>query len=131
MLLRYEKMLVFALGGVCYGICEILWRGYTHPTMLLLGGVCFLGLYLGEKRFCSLSLPLRCFAGGVFITSLELVTGCVLNKALCLSVWDYTDIPFNLYGQICPQFFCLWVLICLPSLALCRYIAAFFDRAYL
>lgn len=127
---RYEKTLVFISGGLCYGLLEILWRGYTHPTMLILGGVCFLGLYLGEKKYRPLSLPLRCFAGGVFITSLELVTGSVVNIALDMNVWDYSSIPFNFMGQICLQFFGLWVALCLPALYMCGSISAVFDCIY-
>ena len=33
---------VFSLGGLGYGGIEILWRGATHWSMLLTGGVCLL-----------------------------------------------------------------------------------------
>lgn len=123
-----EIFTVFALGGFGYGLCEIIWRGYTHPTMFFLGGVCLLGLYGLEKRFSSLPLALRCISGGVFITSLELVTGIVVNIAFGMGVWDYSDMPFNFFGQICPQFFAAWVLICIPAFYLCRHILKRFGR---
>ena len=118
-----EYSSVFAFGGFCYGLCEILWRGHTHPTMFVLGGICFLGLYAGQKRYSSLPLYARCICGGIFITSFELVFGCVLNVALGMNVWDYSEMPLNLYGQICPYFFFAWVLLCAPELFLCKVLA--------
>lgn len=127
---RFEKTFVFAVGAAGYGACEILWRGYTHFSMLILGGMCFLGLYAGQKKYYSLSLPLRCFAGGIFITSMELVAGCIINIAFGWNVWDYSDMPFNFYGQICPQFFAAWVMLCIPALKLCEVISDRFRRLY-
>ncbi len=116
-----EKLTVFGFGGVGYGICELLWRGYTHFSMFLLGGVCFLVIFEAEKRFCVLSVPLRCFFYGLFITSMELVCGCVVNIVLRLGVWDYSMLPFNFYGQVCLQFSLLWMLLSLPVLFVCSY----------
>ena len=123
-----EAFMVFAFGGFGYGLCEIMWRGYTHPTMFFLGGVRLLGLYEGERRFFSLPLALRCISGGIFITSLELVTGVVVNRVLGMAVWDYSDMPLNLFGQICPQFFVSWVLLCIPAFYICRLITRRLDK---
>ena len=127
MMTKSETVFVFSLGGVSYGCCELLWRGYTHWTMLLLGGICFLGLYAGEKKFSSLPMAVKCLAGGVYITSLELVAGSIVNVALGMNVWDYSAMPFNLYGQICVGFFFVWVFICIPALFLCRRIPLLFE----
>ena len=41
--LKIERTALFLfVGGISYGLLELLWRGRTHWTMLLLGGVCFL-----------------------------------------------------------------------------------------
>lgn len=117
-----ENLIVFLLGGVIYGVCELVWRGFTHWTMLLLGGICFLGLYCSNKRFSALPLYLRCISGGIFITSLELITGSFVNILFGMQVWDYSQLPFNLFGQICLQFTFAWILLCLPALILCRII---------
>jgi len=130
-LMKAERLSVFLCGAAGYGLCELLWRGYTHISMLILGGICFLGLYESEKRFSSLPLLVRCVSGGVFITSLELVTGCVANVVLGLNVWDYSDMPMNFCGQICISFFFAWVMLCVPALFLCRLIADFYKKIYL
>lgn len=37
---------LYAIGGFIYVFLEILWRGYSHWTMWLLGGICFVALGL-------------------------------------------------------------------------------------
>lgn len=123
-----ENFTVFLIGGTVYGLCELIFRGYTHWTMIILGGICFLCLYLGEKRYSSLPLFLRCLTGGVFITSLELVVGSVVNTLLKMSVWDYSALPLNLFGQVCLPFFFLWVLVCIPAIRLCSALSVQFCK---
>ncbi len=112
---------LFLLGGFGYGLCEILWRGYTHISMVILGGICFLVIFQCDKRFYPLSASLRCVVSGVFITSMELVCGCVVNVVMGLDVWDYSDMAYNFYGQICLGFSLLWILLSLPVIKLCGY----------
>lgn len=124
-----ETVTVLGIGGVGYGLLELIWRGYTHPSMVILGGLCLLGLYECEKRFSPLPLWLRCFSGGIFITSLELVTGCIVNTAFKMNVWDYSRKSLNLFGQICPQFSALWMLLCVPAFFICRKLFRHFHKS--
>lgn len=39
------------------------------------------------------------------------MSGCVINLWLGFNVWDYSDMPFNLYGQICPLFAVAWIIL--------------------
>ena len=45
------------------------------------------------------------------ITVIELTTGLILNVWLGLNVWDYSNMPGNFLGQICPQFTVLWFFL--------------------
>lgn len=45
------------------------------------------------------------------ITVVEFVAGLILNIWLGLGVWDYSAMPGNLMGQICPQFFLVWIAL--------------------
>lgn len=38
----------------------------------------------------------------------ELIAGYILNIRLELGIWDYSALPFNLWGQVCPQFALAW-----------------------
>lgn len=113
-------MIVFLSGGGIYSVLEILWRGYTHWTMAVTGGVCMV-LLNGVNRLCSRwALVFRCLTGSAIITSIELAVGLIVNRAAGLSVWDYSDMPGNLLGQICPAFSAMWFLLCIPAFGVCR-----------
>lgn len=111
---------LFAIGAVCYGLIEIVWRGWTHWSMFLTGGACFVALYRIFAKIAHYSMMLRCLIGGAVITAFEFCSGCVFNKLLKLKVWDYSDRPFNLKGQICPLYSFMWVLLCIPVSAVCK-----------
>ena len=111
---------IFAAGGVLYTLMEIAWRGHSHISMALAGGLCLAGIYFTERRCTGLSLWLKAAIGALIITAVELIFGCVVNIALGMSVWDYSDRPFNLLGQICPLFTVIWYLISIPAFLICR-----------
>lgn len=47
------------VGGAIYFLLEIFWRGYSHFSMFLLGGVCFVALGL-IMRYFRRKLPCPC-----------------------------------------------------------------------
>ena len=36
------SLILFLFGGTGYALLELLWRGFTHWSMFVLGGVCYL-----------------------------------------------------------------------------------------
>ena len=53
------------------------------------------------------------FVGSVLLTTtLEFLTGYILEKAFHNKWWDYSDKPFNVKGYICLKFSILWGLAC-------------------
>lgn len=89
------------IGSIIYMSLEILWRSYTHWTMGVLGGICFICLGLiNEILSWETPLVLQMLIGGTIITVLEFITGCIVNLWLGWNVWDYSDSPYNLLGQI-------------------------------
>lgn len=110
MTLKYVFLL--AVGGFIYILIEMLFRGRTHISMFFLGGVCFISVGLiNEVLSWDTPLIIQMLIGGMMITLLEFVAGCVLNLMLGLGVWDYSDMYGNVLGQICPLFSFLWVLL--------------------
>lgn len=112
-----EYVLVYLSGAFLYGALELCWRGWTHWTMLLCGGLCFSLMYL----IALMALPLwrKCILSTAAISTVEFYTGCLVNLRLHWQVWDYSALPFNLLGQVCPQFLLLWLALSLPGLWLC------------
>ena len=89
------------IGGAVYVLLEMLWRGYSHWTMFLLGAVCFILIGLVNEVFeWDTPLILQMFCGCAIITALEFVTGCIVNLWLGWDVWDYSQYKFNILGQI-------------------------------
>lgn len=117
-----EYGIVYAIGGAGYSVIEILWRGYTHWTMVLTGGLCLTLIYLNEAFHSHAPLWKRCLAGSLIISLSELSVGFVVNILLGWNVWDYSDRLFNLYGQICVMYSALWFLLCIPAALLCAYL---------
>src|SRR5574344_136296 len=114
---KYEFL--FFVGATIYVIIEKLYRGYSHWTMFLLGGICFIALGLiNEVIPWDMPLLLQMFIGGVIITILEFITGCVVNLWLGWNVWDYSELPFNLWGQISLFSSIVWVGLSLAGIVL-------------
>ena len=109
--------MIFSIGACGYGLLEILWRGYTHWSMLGAGGLSFLGLSAIQNRMRSFGLVTKAIIGSGLITAIEFVFGVIFNIVLKKNVWDYSRMPFNIGGQICMLYSFFWVLIsivCIP-----------------
>ncbi len=118
---------VFGIGAVGYGVVEILWRGYTHWTMILTGGVCLSCIYLSERYNCDAPIWKRCLVGSLVISLSEILVGFVVNMLLDWNVWDYSSLPMNLFGQVCMLYSLLWFLLCLPVTKLCAWLRRIMD----
>ena len=123
----YECVFTFFMGFFLYGLVEILLRGYTHWTMTLTGGILLTVLYVTDLT-SRLSLPVSCLAGALIITSAELPIGIIDNIIMDWNVWDYSDMPLNLMGQICLPFSCFWSILCLPAFGVCSGIRSIFRQ---
>ena len=106
--LKYLSL--FTVMGSIYYLIEIIWRGYSHVSMFILAGVC--GICIGLiNEILSMDTPiwLQAIIGSCIVTTGEFISGCILNLWLGLGIWDYSNMPFNLLGQICLPFSLLWV----------------------
>ena len=106
-----KEFIIFLIFGLIYIIIELLYRGHTHYSMFIVGGIC--GVLIGLINDNTPDMPLlpQCILGTVIITIIELLTGLFLNVYLGLNVWDYSNQPFNFMGQICPQFCIVWCIL--------------------
>ena len=111
-----KNMMLFLLGGGGYVGLEFLWRGRSHGTMFLAGGLCF--LLLGKLNTVKPRLPLapRCLVGAGVITAVELAVGLLANRDY--QIWDYRRLPLNFHGQICMLYSLLWIPVSCGALLL-------------
>ena len=109
-----RKFGMFCLGGGAYVVLELLWRGRSHYSMFLAGGICF--LLLGRLRQTGLPFLWRASLGALVITGVELAAGWIFNGDY--SVWDYRGLPLNFQGQICLPFTLLWIPVSAMAMGL-------------
>jgi len=118
---------LFLLGGLLYYTIEILYRGYSHPSMYILGGICFICIgLLNEFHIDQISLISQMLVSAFIITILELITGLIVNKWLKLNVWDYSNLAYNLNGQISLISSNIWFLLSLPAILLDDWLRYYF-----
>lgn len=120
---RIKYLFLFITGGLFYNLLEMAFRGWSHWTMFILGGICFICLGL-INEIIPWEMPLwkQVLVGAGIITTLEFATGCIVNLWLGWQVWDYSQMPGNVLGQVCPQFFVLWVPVSLAGIVLDDYL---------
>ena len=121
--LATEYLLLFTVGGILYPLMESVYRGYSHWSMALAGGICLCAVHLINTALGSSPLLIKCAASAVFSTETEFLLGCILNIALKMDIWDYSELKFNVLGQICPQFTFIWFMISVPALFISRMIS--------
>lgn len=117
---RVLSMLLWSWGGTVYFLLEVAFktlRGEPEQiswTMLVVAML----LTVAVER-CGYQLPwkvplwLQALSCALLVTAVELAAGVILNIWLGLDIWDYSHLPFNLWGQICPQFTAVWWFLCL------------------
>ena len=115
----FNMFVVWLTGGIVYYFAEILFRGFSHFSMLICGGLCFLlvgnigNLILNSKDNIIISIIKIMLIGTMIITTLEYITGMIVNVKYNLKVWDYSDMKYNVNGQICLLYSFFWALISL------------------
>ena len=105
-----ERAMLFLLGGGGYLAIELAWRGASHWTMFLAGGICLCVLQaLAVRPVC---LPLAAGAGAAAVSGLEVCIGLACREVLHIAVWDYSAEWGNLAGLVCPRYCLYWFLLC-------------------
>lgn len=116
-----KPLVLFGIGGCLYYIIEILWRGYSHWSMIVLGGLCFI-LVGSINEVFKFPLVKQMFLSTVIITIAEFICGCIVNLWLKWNVWDYSGLPFNVLGQICLPYSILWFFLSVVAIILDDYL---------
>lgn len=123
-----QYFLLWLTGGIAYFYMEIMFRGYSHYSMIICGGFCFLfagqaglGILYEKKRFSIVKIMA---SSALIITTLEFITGLIVNVVFELEVWDYSRVKGNIMGQVCLPYTFLWGVLGL----LCVYMTYIIQR---
>ena len=99
--------------GIIYHRLELWYDGKSSLWMVVVGGLCcgIIGRLNEQPIFFERKMWQQCLTGTVITLLIEFVSGIILNVLLGLNIWDYSDMKYNLYGVICPQFGFLWFIL--------------------
>lgn len=122
-----EYCMLFLLGGAIYYIIEIGFRGYSHISMFILGGILFILIgMINEILPWDLLFWWQLLIGDIIVLIGEFCTGLIVNVWLGLDVWDYSNMPFNIMGQVCLPFALLFLPVIVVAIVLDDYCKWFF-----
>ena len=118
-----KYVVLFLIGGLGYYCIEVVNRGYSHWSMFLCGGACFVmtGM-INQALGFEVSLVSQMIIAGIIITELEFITGSIVNLWMKWDVWDYSEVPYNILGQICLPYSLLWIGLSVIAILLDDYL---------
>ena len=103
-----KYIILGGIGGITYIIIELLYRGYSHWSMFI---VFIFIVLINEFISWNMELWKQMLIGSGIVTVLEFISGYILNIKLGWLIWDYSNVPFNIMGQICLPFSIAWFFI--------------------
>ena len=119
------SVLLWTWAGAVYFFLEVAWKTlWGEPesiswTMFLMAILLAVPLErFGAELPWEMPLALQALICGTAITGAELAAGMVLNVWLNMDVWDYSNMPGNLRGQICHQFWALWCVLSIGAIVI-------------
>lgn len=112
------SVLLWVWTGTLYFFIEVAWKtSHGRPeaiswTMLLLAIILAIPLErFGAELPWDMPLLAQSAICGVAITTVEFIAGLIINVWLGMGVWDYSAMPGNIMGQVCPQYLIVWVFL--------------------
>lgn len=113
----FKYLVLGIIGGVTYIMIELLYRSYTHWSMFIVSAIAFILIGLiNEYINWNMKLWKQMLIGSGIVTVMEFISGYILNIKLGWHIWDYSNVPFNVMGQICLPFSIAWVFISLIAI---------------
>lgn len=108
-------LLLEVFGGAFHDLKALDWdlRGSTSPWMMFdygLFGLILMPVANPLKRW-GIPLPVRAFVYMLMIFFVEYASGCIFHFGMGIWVWDYSDLPYNLHGQIAAAFIPTWYFL--------------------
>ena len=108
---------LFIMGGLVYCGIELMWRGRTHISSFIMGGIAILVVGgLNEGYDWDMPVWYQMLLSSLFITAMEYVVGINFNTDY--HIWDYRELWLNVDGQICFGYSLLWGLLGLVGILL-------------
>ena len=119
----FKYLILGNIGGIVYVFIELLYRGFSHWTMYIVAAISFILIGLiNEYISWDMKLWKQMLIGACIVTFMEFISGYIMNIKLGWQVWDYSNLPFNIMGQICLPFSIIWFFISLVAIVVDDYL---------
>jgi len=119
----FKYLILGNIGGIVYVFIELLYRGFSHWTMYIVAAISFILIGLiNEYISWNMKLWKQMLIGACIVTFMEFISGYIINIKLGWQVWDYSNLPFNIMGQICLPFSIIWFFISLVAIVVDDYL---------
>lgn len=115
--LLFKYIILGNIGGIIYVCIELLYRGYSHWTMYLVSAISFILIGLiNEYISWDMKIWKQMLIGSCIVTIIEFLSGYIINIVLGWHIWDYSNLPLNIMGQVCLPFSIIWFFISLIAI---------------
>ena len=105
-----KYILLCTFSGYIYVCLELIFRGRSDITMMFCASICVIPMILLNNLFTyEIDVSLQIILCSIFASCIEYVFGIIFNRDF--HIWDYRNMPFNLNGQICLPFSCIWMIV--------------------
>lgn len=107
----WEYILLLCFAGYLYVCLELLFRGRSDVSMLFVATACSIPvIFLNNIFNYEMDFLLQIIVCTLTTTTIEYIAGqFFINKDH--QIWDYSNMPFNLNGQICLRFMLVWMIL--------------------
>ncbi len=87
--------------------------------MGICGGIILIILdYINERFSWDMDLLLQGIVGSFVITLFELIIGIISISFNLLLMWDYSNMPYHLFGVICLPYSLVWIVVSIAGIFL-------------
>ena len=114
-----KNVVLFGVGGLAYGLIEVIYRQKTYPLMILCGGLAIVLLdKINDHISWDMDILLQGCIGSALITGMEFIIGNLSLAGVLPKMWDYSNVWMNYKGIICLPFSLIWIVLSICAIML-------------
>lgn len=114
-----KNVVLSVVGGLSYGIIELIYRQKTYYLMILCGAIAIILLdKINDYISWDMDILLQGCIGSLIITGMEFIIGNLYLMGIVPKMWDYSNVWFNYKGIICLPFSLIWILLSICAILL-------------
>ena len=114
-----KNVVLCVVGGLSYGIIELIYRQKTYFLMILCGAIAIILLdKINDYISWDMDILLQGCIGSLIITGMEFTIGNLYLMGIVPKMWDYSNVWLNYKGIICLPFSLIWILLSICAILL-------------